>query len=157
MLRLERTDRRLNELSCNAPPGQVVPDQGVAGSPLGQGSSAARCKALVVDGSSLNQAFHDLTAYSWSDLGPRQPLGQFLLGQIPAPERAGGLRHRRVPDELTADSPRSITVELHADVQARRQHDFGRQRSPVLPFELDLDAPAWTPAKSANPWRRPLR
>jgi hypothetical protein len=115
-LRLERAEGRLHKLNCDASPGQVVPDQGVAGSPLGQDRGAAARKALVVHGSRSNQALHGLTACGWADLRTREPFGQLFLGQIAARKRASGLRHRLVPDELAAHSPRPGTVELYADI-----------------------------------------
>jgi hypothetical protein len=115
-LRLELAEGRLHEPNCDASPGQVVPDQGVAGSPLGQDRGAAARKALVVHGSRSNQAFHGLNACGWADLRPREPLGQLFLGQAAPRKRASGLRHRLVPDELAAHSPRPATVELDADI-----------------------------------------
>ena len=132
-------------------------DQGIAGFALGQERCTAARNTLVVYGSGLNQAFHGLTACRWSDLCPREPLGELLLTQITPREGTGSLRHRLVLNELMAYSPRAATVELYADVQARSQHYLGRQRSPVLPLQLNFDAPARSPEKGANPWRRPLR
>lgn len=156
-LRFERVDGRLRDLLSDASLGQVVPNQGVAGSSLGQELGTAARNALVVYGSNPNQVVQGFPAGGRSDLSSREPLGKFLLTQIARRERAGSLRHRLVPDELATHPARPIAIELNAHVQSRGQHSLGRQRPPVLPFQGDFDAPARSPEKGANPWRRPLR
>jgi hypothetical protein len=156
-LRLERFGGPLDEFFSDASLGQVVPDQGVPGPPLGEDLGAASRKALVVDGTGPNQASHGLAARRRTDLSPREPLGKLLLGEIAPRERACSLGHRLGSNELPANPPRPSAVELDADIQSRRKHGLGRQRPPVLPFEGDLDASAGPREQGANPWRRPLR
>lgn len=156
-LRLECVNRGLHELGGDASLGQVMPDQGVSGPAPGEDLRATSCEPLVVNRTRLNQASHGLAADGRSNPSPGEPLGKLFLGQITPRERAGGLRQRIAPDELSTYPPGPRAVELNANVQARRQHGLGRQGPPVLPVESDLDAPARPREQGANPWRQPLR
>jgi hypothetical protein len=57
--------------------------------------------------------------------------------------------------QLAPQTPRSLPVELDADIEARREHDLGRQSPPRLALELDLDSGPWPSAQRANSRRRP--
>ena len=156
-LRFQCVDRGLDECRGDASPGKVVPDQGVSGAPSGEGLGSTSGEPPVVDRAGPNHSSQRLPARSRGNLGSRQPLRKLLLGEITPRDGASRFRHRLVPDELTTQPPRSWAVELHTDVDSRREDSLRRQRAPGLPFESDLDAPSGAREESANPWRRPLR
>lgn len=156
-LRLELGDGGLHELVRDATPDQIVADHGVSGLSLRKRLSPAAREARVIDSARPHQARQRLAPGERCDLVPRKPVGKLFLGQIAPRERAGGLRHRLMPHELTAYSPRPGAIELDTDRQACRQDCLGRQGPPGLLFQYDLDAPARAREQGANPWRRPLR
>jgi hypothetical protein len=60
-----------------------------------------------------------------------------------------------VASQLATQPPRSLPIELDADIETRREHDLGWQSPPRLALELDLDSRPRSRAQSANSWRRP--
>jgi hypothetical protein len=60
-----------------------------------------------------------------------------------------------VASQLSPQPPRALPIERDADIEARREHDLGRQSPPRLALQLDLDACPWPSAQGANSWRRP--
>jgi hypothetical protein len=60
-----------------------------------------------------------------------------------------------VASQLAPQAPRSLPIELDADIETRREDDLGRQGPPRLVLQLDLDSCAWPSAQRANSRRRP--
>jgi hypothetical protein len=154
---LERGEGRLHHLFRNASPGQVVLDQGIACTSLGEKLGARSRETPVVNGAGPNQALHGLVASCRSDASASEPLGKLLLRQIAPGERARSPGHRLMPDELATQPPRPRPIELDTDVQSGRQHGLGRECAPMLTVQGDLDASPRLREQGANPWRRPLR
>ncbi len=156
-LRLELVDGGSDELFRDASSLEVVSDQCVSCPSLGESRGAAASEASVVDRAHSDQARHCVLASRRSHMSARKAIGQLLLAQIAPRQRSRGLRHRLVAHELAPHPPRPRPVELDADIQPRRENGLLGQRSPMLPVEGDLDAPAGPREKRANSWRRPLR
>jgi hypothetical protein len=84
-----------------------------------------------------------------------EPVRELLLGEVPVRKRLRCPTHRVMASQLAPQPPRSLPVELDADIEARREYDLGRQSPPRLALQLDLDSCPWPSAQRANSWRRP--
>lgn len=141
-LRFERRDRRFGRLGRDAARLEVVPDEEVARTAVGEGLRPGSREALVVDRTRVGQPRDRLRPGRRRDVRSIEARIELFSRKVAAPERAGGLRHRLVPLQLAAYPPGALPVDLDSDVEAGPQDDLSRKRPPRLTVERDLDAPA---------------
>jgi hypothetical protein len=138
-LGLERGHGSLDVLGPDAPRREVVPDQQVAGPAPCEQLGAPSGHPLVVDRAGTNQALDRFLPRLRSDVRPGEPIRELPLGEVPVRKRPRGPVHRLVPSQLPPQPTRPCPVELDSHVEARREHDLGRQSPPRLALERNLD------------------
>ena len=132
-----------------------VPDEQVACAAPRQQLGAPSGDPSVVDRSGTRQPVDGFLPRLRRHVRSSEPVRQLPLGEVPVRKRPRCPTHRFMASQLTPQPPRSLPVELDADIEARSEHDLGRQSSPRLALELDLDSCPWPSAQRANSRRRP--
>jgi hypothetical protein len=138
-LRLEGGQGGVDVLGSDPPRFEVVPDEEVARATPCQQLGARSGEAFVVDRAGVHEPLDRFPSHLRSDVRPGEPVRELPLGEVPVRKRPRCPAHRLVPSQLVPQAPRSSPVELDSDVEARGEHDLGRQGPPRLALELDLD------------------
>jgi hypothetical protein len=154
-LGIEGVQSSVDVLGTDAPRVEVVPDEQVARAPLRQQLGAPSGDPFVVDRSGTHQPVDGFLPRLRRHVRSSKPVRQLLLGEVPVSKRPRSPAHRLVASQLSPQPPRALPIERDADIEARREHDLGRQSPPRLALQLDLDACPWPSAQGANSWRRP--
>jgi hypothetical protein len=138
-LGVEGGQSSLDVLGTDAPRLEVVPDEQVARAAPRQQLGAPSSDPSVVDRTGTHQPVDGFLPRLRRHVGSGKPVRQLPLGEVPVRKRASSPTHRFMASQLAPQPPRSLPVELDADIEARCEHDLGRQSPPRLALELDLD------------------
>ena len=139
-LRVERRDRCFDRLRGDAARLEVVPDEEVARTAVGEGLRSGPREALVVESARVGQARDRLRPGCGCDVRSIEARIELYGRKVAAPESARGPLHRLVPLQLTAHPAGVLSIDLDSDVEAGPEDDLGGQRPPRLTVERDLDA-----------------
>jgi hypothetical protein len=134
-LGLESLDGDTDELLRDSPLLEVVANESVPCSALGEHLGTPPRKTLVVDGSSLDETLHDFRPRGGHEAASLQAFSQLPLGQVSVRQGATGLSQRLVAAKSPPDPARPRPIELDAHIEPGCEHDLRRQRAPRLIVE----------------------
>jgi hypothetical protein len=149
-LGIEGGQSSLDVLGTDAPRLEVMPNEQVACSSPRQQVGAPFGDPPVVDRSGMHQPVDGLLPRLRGHFRSGEPVRELALGEVPVRKRPCSPAHRLMASQLAPQPPRSLPVELDADIETRREYDLGRQSPPLLALELDLDSRPWPSTQRAN-------